>query len=192
MAQIRDLQNEVNSLSDTREFYDRESGSTSGATHVPDQNSMILSSTTLLRCDPGLPRSTQKCTGIMGNVFERPLAQEGESSTLFNNSKNLASSSQDMRAEISETARNDMKRESMVTPIQPPHFQSRSRMLDHTGGTYSLVGIMNYPRVLITEWNLGNFQTLWNFEAGSLTSGLKFVCEQPNLKSRCCGSKKLK
>ena len=36
MAQTRKLQNKVNSLSDAREFYDPESGSSSGATHVPD------------------------------------------------------------------------------------------------------------------------------------------------------------
>ena len=36
-AQIRELQNTVNSLSDGREFYDPESGSSSGATNVPDK-----------------------------------------------------------------------------------------------------------------------------------------------------------
>ena len=92
----------------------------------------------------------------MGNVFERPPAQEGQSSTLFNNSKDLASSPQELRPDISERARKDMKRESMITPIQPPHFQSRSGM-DHTGGTFSHVGMMDYPRVPNTEWNLGQF-----------------------------------
>ena len=47
MAQIQDLQNKVNSLSDGREFYDPESGSSSGATHVLDQTSTILSSQNL-------------------------------------------------------------------------------------------------------------------------------------------------
>ena len=83
MAQIRDLRNKVNSLSDARGFYDPGSGSSSGATHVPDQTSTILRSRTLPRCDSGLPRNTQNCTGIMGNVFERPPAQEGLSSTVF-------------------------------------------------------------------------------------------------------------
>ena len=46
MAQIQDLLNKVNSLSDTREFSDPASGSSSGATHVPDQISTILSSRT--------------------------------------------------------------------------------------------------------------------------------------------------
>ena len=92
MAQIQDLQNKVNSLSDSREFYDPESGSSSGATHVPDQTSTILSSRTLPRCDSGLPRNTQNCTSTTGNFFERPPAQEGVSSFIFNNSNNLASS----------------------------------------------------------------------------------------------------
>ena len=82
MAHTRELQNKVNSLSDAREFYDPESGSSSGATHVRDQTSTILSSRTLPRCDPGLLQSTRNGTGITGNVFERPPAQEGLSSTL--------------------------------------------------------------------------------------------------------------
>ena len=123
----------VNSLSDAREYYDLESGSSSGATHVPDQTSIILSSRTLPRCDSGLSRNTQNCTRIMGNVFERPPAEEGQSSIIFNNSKNLASSSQDLRLDISATARRDMKRESLNTPMQSPHFQSRSGILDYSG-----------------------------------------------------------
>ena len=38
LAQIQDLQNKVISLSDAREFYDPESGSSSEATHVPSLN----------------------------------------------------------------------------------------------------------------------------------------------------------
>ena len=73
MAQIQDFQNKVNSLSDAREFHDPESRSSSGATHVPDQTSTILSSRTLPRCDSGLPRNTLNGTGITGHVFERPM-----------------------------------------------------------------------------------------------------------------------
>ena len=65
MAQILDLPNKVNSLSDAREFDDPESGTNSGSTHVPDQTSTILSSRTLPHCDSGLPRNTQNCTGIV-------------------------------------------------------------------------------------------------------------------------------
>ena len=86
LAQIQDLQNKVNSLSGAREVYNLESGSSSGATHVPDQFSAIPSPRTLPRSDSGLPRNTLNGTGVAGNVFERPLAQEGQSFTFFNNS----------------------------------------------------------------------------------------------------------
>ena len=91
----------MNSLSDAREFYDPESGSGSGATNVSDQTSSILSSRTLPRFDSRLPQNTQHCTGISGNVFERLPAREGLPSTIFHNSKNLASSYQDLRPDIS-------------------------------------------------------------------------------------------
>ena len=39
LTQIQDSQNKVNSLSDAREFYDAETASSSGATHVPSQHS---------------------------------------------------------------------------------------------------------------------------------------------------------
>ena len=135
MARTRDVQKKMKSLSDAREFYDPELGSSSGATHVPDQTPTILSSRTVPRCDSGLPRNTQNCTGIMGNVFERPPVQEGLPSTIFHNSKNLASSSQDLRPDMSVTAKREMERESLNTPTQSPHFQSRSGMVNHTGGT---------------------------------------------------------
>ena len=157
MAKIRELQNRVNSLSDAKELYDNEPGS-SGAIHVPDQTSTILSPRTLPRCDSGLSRDTQNGKGITGNVFERPLAQEGLSSTIFNNSKNLASSRQEFRPDTVETARErdgEMKRESFKTSIPSPHFQSRSGMLNHIGGTYSRNGVMDYRRIPITGWNLG-------------------------------------
>ena len=87
LTQIQDLQNKVNSWSDAREFYDPESGSSSGATHVLSEPCSILSPRTLSRCDAGLSRDKQNGTGITGNVVERPLAQEGQTSTIFNNSK---------------------------------------------------------------------------------------------------------
>ena len=93
LAQIQDLQDKVSSLSDAREFHDPETASSAGATHVRSQTPKFLSPRTMPRCDSGLPRNTQSCMGTSGHVFERPLAQEGRSSTVFNNSKNLASSS---------------------------------------------------------------------------------------------------
>ena len=184
MDQIRDLQNKVNSLSDSREFYDLESGSSSGATHVPGQTSTILSSRTLPRCDSGLPRNTQNCTGSVWNVFERPLVQEGLPFTIFHNSKNLASSSQDLKLDVSETAsrEREMKSESLNTPTQSPHFQSRSGMLNHTGGTHSHDGMMDYPRLPffgMESWNIAWLYGLqnWGLKTNSRSSG-HYVLDQ--------------
>ena len=55
LAQIQDLQNKRNSSSDATEFYDPDSGRSSGATHVPSQPSTIPSPRTMPRCDSGLP-----------------------------------------------------------------------------------------------------------------------------------------
>ena len=52
----------------------------------PIKTPTVLSAGTLPRCDSGLPRNTQMCTSILEDVFERPPAQEGLSSTIFNNS----------------------------------------------------------------------------------------------------------
>ena len=159
MAQIRELQNKVNSLSDAREFYDLESGSSSGATHVLDHAFTILSSRTLPRCDSGLPRNTQNCTSIMGDVFERPLAQEGLSSTIVNNSKNLASSSQRLRLDTTDTSRQSdgMKRESLNTLTQAPHFQSRSGIYPTQRGIYSQSGMCSVSKIFhcrIESWKI--------------------------------------
>ena len=167
MAQIRDLHKNANSLSDAKEFYDPESGSSSRATHVPDRTSTIRSPKNLTRCDSGLPRDARNGTGITGNVFERPPVQEELPSAIFHNSKNLASSSQDLEHDISETARRERerKRESLNTPTHSRHFQSRSGMLNHTGGPYSHGGMMDYSRIPLTEWNLGTFHDSMEFQS---------------------------
>ena len=101
---------------------------------------------TLPGCDSGLPRDTRNCKGIMGNVFERPPVQEGLTLHDLQQFKNSASSSRGLRPGITETARREgeMKRESFNTSIQSPHFQNRSGMLNHTGGTYSHNGMNGY------------------------------------------------
>ena len=151
----------LNSLSDAREFSDPESGSSSGATHVPDRASTILSPGTLPRCDSGLPRNTQNCTSITGYAFERPLAQEGLSSTIGNNSKNSASSSQELKPDTTDTSRQSdgMKKESFDTPIQAPHFQCMSRMLSHTAGTWF------DQMIFVSVWNLGKFLDSMEFQS---------------------------
>ena len=112
------------------------------------QSTLLFPSPRTMPCrDSGLLHDTRNIMGTAGNVFERPPAQEGLSSTIFHNSKNLASSSQELRPDTVETARknSEMKRESLNTKNSSPHFQSRSGMLNHTGGTCSHNGTLEYP-----------------------------------------------
>ena len=77
LTQIQELQNKVNSLSDAREFYDPETASTSGASHVLSQPFTIPSPRTKPCRDSGWPHDKRNIVGNSGNVFERLPAREG-------------------------------------------------------------------------------------------------------------------
>ena len=184
----------MNSLSDAREFDDPQSGIISGATHVPSKPSTIPRPRTMPCRDSGLPHDTRNIVGTSGNVFERSLALEGLYSTVFNNSKNLASSSQALRADIlgnTKRPESEMRRESQHSSIPVPCFQSGGGMLNHTGGTYAHSGMMDHPIFPISEFHLGKFP-LWNFQAGKSTSRMRYVQEQRIFRSPCTVSKKFR
>ena len=106
MARIQDLQNKANSLSDAREFCDLDNpGAALERPTFLIKKTTILSPRTMPRCDSRLPRNGQNCTCIMGNVLERPLAQEGLCSTILSNSKNSASSPQESRPDATGSTR---------------------------------------------------------------------------------------
>ena len=145
-------QNKVNSLSDARESDDPEKASSSGATHVPSQPSTFASPRTTLCRDSGLPHDAQNIVCTSGNVFERLPAQQGRTSTLFNSSKNWASSSQELRPDTGNTKRleSDMWREPLNMSTLVPRFQSAGGLINHNGGTYSHGGMIDYPRFSIS------------------------------------------
>ena len=58
-----------------------------------------------------------------------------------------------------------MKREPLNKSIPLPHFQNGDGMLNHTGGTYSHSGMMNYPRFPISELHLGKFRDSMEFQS---------------------------
>ena len=124
-----ELQKEENTLSDAREISDPQKASSSGATHVPDQTSTMLSPRTLPRCDSGLARVTQNCMGTTGNVFERLPALEGRTTLyLLRQSKNLDSSSHELRPDIpwkTKRLERKMRREPQNSSIPAPRFQRK-------------------------------------------------------------------
>ena len=97
LAQSQDLQDRVNSLNDAREFYDPETASSSGVSHVPSQQLSIPSPRGMISSDSCLPHDTRDSLGTSGNVFESLPARDGSSSAFFESPKNLASSSCGLR-----------------------------------------------------------------------------------------------
>ena len=142
LTQILELQNKVNSLSDAREFYDSET-----ATPV---------NPLLLRFPEPFVAAIPDCRMIHGiswvlqeTFFERPPAREGRTSTLFNNSKNLASSSQETRPDIpgnTKRPKSEMRREPQNSSILVPRFQSG-------GGVKKIILV----ELVLTVLHLGQF-----------------------------------
>ena len=102
-----------------------------------NQEAVLERSRILSRCNSGLPRNTQNCTTIMGNVFERPPAQEGQHTTILRNSMNFTSSSQELRSDVSETARREREQKKETFPYMDSvtHFQSWCGLRGHIGET---------------------------------------------------------
>ena len=89
--------------------------------------------------------------GTSGKVFERLPAREGRTSTLFNNSKNLASSSQELKPDTARSAKrpeSETRRELQNSSIPVPRFQSGGGLLNDIGG------MIDYPRFPISELHL--------------------------------------
>ena len=158
LTQIQDLKNKSKSLVSRMRIYDPETASSSGATHVPSQPSSLPSPRTVPCRDSGLPHDTRNIMGTSENVFERLLAREGLPSALFENSRNLASSSHEMRPDISGNTlvpEREMNREPQNFSIPVPRFQSGSGIfLASSGGTYFHGGMIDYQRIPILELNL--------------------------------------
>ena len=58
-----------------------------------------------------------------------------------------------------------MRREPLNTSIPLPHFQSEGGTLNHTGGTHSHTGMIDYPRFPIAELHLGKFPDSTEFQS---------------------------
>ena len=84
LAQMRESQDKVNSLSDTREFHDPETAGSSGAFHVTSPPLTNPSYRTVPRRDSGLPPETLNMMGI-SDVFERLPAREGQPQNISKN-----------------------------------------------------------------------------------------------------------
>ena len=70
LEQLQELQDQVNSLKEAKEFHDPDTASSSGASHVPTQPLVIPSSREVLGRDSGLPTASRDTMGNSGNYLE--------------------------------------------------------------------------------------------------------------------------
>ena len=194
LAQMRESQDKVNSLSDAREFHDPETAGSSGASHVTRPPLAKPSYRTVPRRDSGLPPETLNMMGI-SDVFWTTTCSRRTTSKYLEKSRNLASFSRGVKPKLTE---HTMTTGSKRRPEQQDLSNSRNILhcgdgiSRHIGGTYSHVGMMEYPRFPISELHLAKFPDSMNLKAGKSISRLKFVRRQRILKSRCYGSQKLR
>ena len=167
LAQMRESQDKVNSLSDAREFHDPETAGSSGASHVTSPPLTNPSYRTVPRRDSGLPPETLNMMGI-SDVFERLLAREGQPQNISKKSWNLVSFFCGVTPKVTE---HTMTTGSKRRPEQQDLSNSRNILhcgdgiSRHTGGTYSHVGMMEYPRFPISELHLAKFPDSMEFES---------------------------
>ena len=83
----------MNLLNDAKEFYDPETASSSGVSHVPSQIMSFPSPTGTISRDSRLQLDTRNSLSTSAHVFEGLDARVEPSSAFSENSKNLASSS---------------------------------------------------------------------------------------------------
>ena len=156
-----------------KNVYDPETGSRSGATHVPSKPSAIPSPRTMPCRDSGLPHDTW----TSGIVFERLRARERRTSTVFDDSKILASSSCGFgpghTGNVLEHGR-EVRREPLSSSIFVPGFRRGAGVYDHTGGTYSHSGMIDYPRfpIFLDSRKLQSWKVNFKTELCSKTADL--------------------
>ena len=166
LAQTRESQDKVNSLSDAKEFHDPETAGSSGASHVTSPPLTNPSYRTVPRRDSGLPPETLNMIGI-SDVFERLLAREEQPQNISNNhgiwhlllvewNQNLQNIQwqQDRRGDLS----------NKTYPIWET-LSTGDEISLHTGGTYSHVGMMEYPRFPVSELHLAKFPDSMELES---------------------------
>ena len=129
--------------------------------------------------DSGLLHDTRNM-GTSGNFFERLPDREGPPSALFDNSKNLASSSRGLRPDITGNNGTGKGNETGTAEfVNTCTTQRGGGILNRTGGIYSHGGMMDYTRFPISEMHLGRFPN--SIESQSWKTNLCSETADPHL-----------
>ena len=155
-------------------FYDPETASSSGATHVPSQPSTIPSPRTMPCRDSGLPHDTRNICGY----FRKPFWTTTCSSTIQRIWQPLLANWDLTLLEVQSDPRVKWHENRKIRPY-----------LYHASKVEVLCWIILVELILTVVWLIirdsrfrkciwENLLTLWNFRAGKSTSKLKYVLNQ--------------
>ena len=194
MVQIQELQDEVNSL----EFFDPETASSSGLSHVPSQLVSMPSPRVLISRDSCLQPATRNSLGTTGCVFEDLPAPDGPSSALFGISKNLASAS--CGSVLVDTGR-VAERAGVLEREHPESCNTDTTFCQEVFDLESSLSCwgnlssksddwMNHRGVKFQNCIFDKFLTLRSSSVRRRISRPKYVLVQEILLTQCCGSKK--
>ena len=190
LAQIHDLQNKMRdnfAILNERAVLERPT--------FPSQPSTIPSPRTAPRCVSGLPRETRNFTDTSGNICERPPAQEGRSSTFFNNSRIWHHRLRDWDLILQEVQGNKRVRWDENRGIRQYLCHASKVEVEYwiIMVEFILTVVWLITRDVQTQKCIWDFLwTPWNFKAGKSSSRMKFVRLQQIFISQCNGSKKLR
>ena len=135
----------------------------------------------MIRHDSCLKTDTRNSLGTSGNVFEGLPARGEPSSALFENEKNLASSSCGLKSigtgKIVEPRGGQEAQDSTnPTPRFVTEFSTWNPQY-RAGGTYPQICMMEFPRTRISELHFGKFP-----------DSVDFQCWKVNFKTEVCSN----
>ena len=139
LTQIQDLQSKVIPLQTQESFPILKQRAASGATHVPNQPPHRVPGPCLaaiLDC-----RMIHGTSWVLQETSLNDYLLEKDEPLLSENSKNLATSSHELRPDIlrnTKRSEREMRREPQNSSILAPRFQRGAGVYDHTGATYSV------------------------------------------------------
>ena len=125
---------------------------------------------------------------VLQETFLNDLAQQGRPSTFFNNSKNLASSSQELRPDITATTGRQRESHEKRTVEDVDLFTSFQKRRWHVESCWWTLFSQWWDfRFRNCIWD--NFLTLWNFQSWKVKFKTGHVRKQHIFISQCTGSK---
>ena len=176
LAQIRELQKKVNSLSDAREYYDPETANSEQLLSDPRSQSTLEHSESQNRALPRFWIAARyiECYGYCRKRFERLPAREGPPSALFENSRNLASYSQELRPDTAGNTKRHVHFRRRVS-VEEQRAQKYDRFLrgrqiaymicEHcraTGACEAVQGVSDLFTINLQNDDVQDFDVRWN------------------------------